>query len=280
MTSTLRLAWRMQRWEMALLVGAALALTAVALVLPSTEGGGGGDARMIVLFLTLVGPILIGSMLGVGLVAAEIEHGTAQVGWSLARSRFRWLFIRARPLATVGVLVCLVLGAATARLMDETSPSNIFMAAMRGPIVALHLLSALAVATLVGAVLRRVLPALLVAIAVNAGILILLSSAVQPWMEERATLVPVEERSVDPVIAVLEYETVSISSTGELTLTEPECDTQASCMAAMAELTHAVRVVPGSAYLPLLGFAAAASLIIVVTASAATVGVITRFGPG
>ena len=275
----LRLAWRMQRWEMSLLVGAALVLTVAALILPSTEGGG-GDPRMIVLFLTLVGPILIGSVLGVGLVAAEVEHGTAQVAWSLARSRLRWLFIRAWPLSAVGVLVCLVLGAAAARLMDETSPSNIFMAAMRGPIVALHLLSALAVATLVGAVLRRVVPALLVAIAVNAGILILLSSAVQPWMEERATLIPVEERSVDPVIAVLEYETVSISSTGELTLTEPECDTQASCMAAMAELTHAVRVVPGSAYLPLLGFAAAASLIIVVAASAATVGVMTRFGPG
>jgi len=275
----IRLAWRMQRWEMTLLVGAALVLTVVALILPSTQVGG-GDPRMIVLFLTLVGPILIGSTLGVGLVAAEIEHGTAQVGWSLARSRFRWLFIRAWPLAAVGVLVCLVLGAATARLMDETSPSNIFMPAMRGPIVALHLLSALAVSTLLGAVIRRVLPALLVAIAVNAGILILLSSVAQPWMEERATLVPVEERSSEPIIAVLEYETVSISSTGELILTEPECNTQASCMAAMAALTHAVRIVPGSAYLPLLGFAATATLIIVVTASAATLGVITRFGPG
>lgn len=99
-------------------------------------------------------------------------------------------------------------------------------------------------------------------------------------MEAHSTLVPVEERSSEPIIAVLEYETVSISSTGELILTEPECDTQASCMAAMAELTHAVRVVPGSAYLPLFGFAATATLIIVVIASAVTVGVITRFGPG
>jgi hypothetical protein len=274
----LRLAWRIQRWEMTLLVGSALALTAAALILPATQEGS-GDARMIVLFLTLAGPILIGSTLGVGLVAAEIEHGTAQVAWSLAPSRARWLLTRAWPLAAVGVMVCLVLGAATARLMDETSPSNIFMAAMRGPIVALHLLSALAIGTLVGAILRRVLPSLLVAIAVNAGILILLSSAVQPWMEERSTLVRVEERSSDPVIAVLEYETVSISSTGELVLTEPECDTQANCMAATAELTHAVLIVPGSAYLPLLGYAAAASFIIVVIAGAATAGLITRFGP-
>ncbi len=275
----LRLAWRMQRWEMTLLVGAALALTAAALILPATQEGS-GDARMIVLFLTLAGPILIGSTLGVGLVAAEIEQGTAQLAWSLATSRVRWLQTRVWPLAAVGVMVCLVLGAATARLMDETSPSNIFMPAMRGPIVALHLLSALAIGTLVGAVVRRVLPALLVAIAVNAGILILISGAVQPWMEERATLVRVEERSSDPVIAVLEYELASVSSTGELIPTQPEeCDTQASCMAATEALTQAVRVVPGAAYLPLLGFAAAASLIVVVIAGAATAGLITRFGP-
>lgn len=275
----LRLAWRMQRWEMTLLVGAALALTAAALILPATQEGS-GDARMIVLFLTLAGPILIGSTLGVGLVAAEIEQGTAQLAWSLATSRVRWLQTRVWPLAAVGVMVCLVLGAATARLMDETSPSNIFMPAMRGPIVALHLLSALAIGTLVGAVVRRVLPALLVAIGVNAGIFILISGAVQPWMEESATLVRVEERSSDPVIAVLEYELASMSSTGELIPTQPEeCDTQASCMAATEALTQAVRVVPGAAYLPLLGYAAAASLTIVVIAGAATAGLITRFGP-
>lgn len=55
MLTQLRLIWRMQLWEMALLVGAAFVLSVIALILPSTEGGGGGDARMIVLFLTLVG---------------------------------------------------------------------------------------------------------------------------------------------------------------------------------------------------------------------------------
>lgn len=72
MPTTLRIAWRLQRWELGLLV---VTLTAMALVLPSLGEAGIGDQRMIVLFLTLAGPVLFGSALGIGIVAGEIEHG-------------------------------------------------------------------------------------------------------------------------------------------------------------------------------------------------------------
>lgn len=41
--TTLRLAWRLQRWELGLLVGSGVTLTAMALVLPSLGEAGIGD---------------------------------------------------------------------------------------------------------------------------------------------------------------------------------------------------------------------------------------------
>jgi hypothetical protein len=75
----LRLAWRLQRWELVLLVASGVALMAVTLALPSFGEAGIGDQRMIVLILTLAGPVLFGSALGIGVVAGEVQHGTARI---------------------------------------------------------------------------------------------------------------------------------------------------------------------------------------------------------
>jgi hypothetical protein len=279
MPTTLRLAWRLQRWELGLLVASGVALTALALALPTLGDAGIGDQRMIVLFLTLAGPVLFGSVLGIGVVAGEVEHGTARIAWALTGSRLRWLWLRSWPVALIGVVAALVLGAATARLMDLTAPSDVFMPQMRGPIVTLHFLVALAMAVLVGAVIRRVLPGLLVAIALITALLVGTTLALQPWLREQAVLVPFAERSSEPVIALIEYAHASPAADGGWTLTEPQCGSQAECMEAYAALTPVIRIVPGDAYWTLLAIEGAVTAAVVALSMVATIGIIRRWGP-
>ena len=279
MLAQFRIGWRMQRWELGLVTASGLALTATALVLPSAGEAGIGDQRMIVLFLTLAGPVLAGSVLGIGVVAGEIEHGTARIAWALAPSRLRWLWLRVWPIALVGAVVGVTLGAATARLMDLTGPSDIFMHQMRGPVVAIHLIVAVAVAVLVGAVIRRVLPGLLIAMVVTTAVFVASASALQPWLRNQAEVVPFAERSEKPIIAVLDYHHAVVAADGTLVETQPVCSTQAECIEAMALLTPVMRVVPGDAYPPLLAIEGGLAAGVVALSTAGTVAIIRRWGP-
>lgn len=279
MVQQFRLGWRMQRWELGLFAASGAALTAIALVLPSTREGG-GDMRMIVLFLTLAGPVLLGSVLGAAVVAGEVQHGTARMAWTLAPSRMGWLWLRFWPVATIAAVIGVALGAATARLMDLTSPSDIFMHQMRGPVVALHLIVALAVAVLVGAGVRRVLPALLIAMLVTTALFVTTALAMQPWLRAQAEGVAFAERSDEPIIAVLEHYQATVASDGSLVESEPECRTQVECMEAMASLTPAMRVVPGDVYPQILAIEAALAASVGALCVAGTVAMIRRWGPG
>jgi len=280
MLDQFRLVWRMQRWELGFLVASGLSLTAIALVLPSTGEAGIGDQRMIVLFLTLAGPVLMGSVLGIGVVAGEVEHGTARISWTLAPGRLRWLSLRLWPIALIGTVVGATLGAATARLMDLTSPSDIFMHQMRGPIVSLHLIVALAIGVLVGAVIRRVLPGLLIAMALTIVLFVSTAIALQPWLADQAELIVFAERSTDPIIALIEHDFATVSSDGTLVVSQPECSTQAACMEAMAQLTPVMRVVPGAVYPQLLAIEAGLAAGVVALCMAGTIAVTRRWGPG
>lgn len=275
----LRLAWRLQRWELGLLVASGVALTAMALVLPSLGEAGIGDQRMIVLFLTLAGPVLLGSVLGIGVVAGEVEQGTARIAWALSERRLRWLWFRFWPIALIGVVVALPLGAATARLMDLTSPSDIFMHQMRGPVVALHLVVALAIAVLVGSVIRRVLPGLLLAILLTSVLFVGTARALQPWLREQAVVMPAAERSSEAIVALLDHYHAEVAVDGTLVEVEPRCSTRAECIEAVASLTPAMRVVPGAAYWPLLAMEAALALGVVGLCIAATAAITRRWGP-
>lgn len=273
------LAWRLQRWELTLLVGAALALAGAALILPSTDLAI-TDARALVLLLTLAAPIVMGSVLGAGMMTDELERGTARISWPLAIARRRWLWLRAWPVAVFGVIATLALGAAAARLMDLTTPSDIYLPQMRGPIVAVHLVAALAIGLLVGSIVRRGLPAVLVSLIVGATLLAALLVYLQPWMREQAVLVPFEEHPSEPILAVLDYEFATVDRGGALVVSEPTCDSLAECQAAYASMTPVVLVVPGDAYLPLLGISTLGAGLVVLVAGGATMGIITRWGPG
>lgn len=113
-------------------------------------------------------PFIAGALLGVSLVAREVEQRTASIAWSLSASRRRWLLVRFGLLAVVLGAV-LALPAMAAGLLEGVrmpwiDPGSSFNDyALRGPVVVARGLAAFAIAVLAGAVLGRVLPGLIVA---------------------------------------------------------------------------------------------------------------------
>lgn len=113
-------------------------------------------------------PFVGGVLLGVPLVAQEVEQRTAQLAWSLSGSRRRWLLAR---LAVVGAVLAGVLsvpalaaGLLEAARVPEVDPSVSFQDyGLRGPVVVARGLAALGLGVLAGVVVGRVLPALIVA---------------------------------------------------------------------------------------------------------------------
>ena len=273
------LAWKAQRGELTLLIGSVVALSVVALVLPSTNLAV-ADARAIVLLLTLAAPVGMGSLLGAGLMTDELERGTARISWPLAIARWRWLWLRTWPVAVLGVVATLALGTASGRLMDLTTPSNIFMPQMRGPIVAVHFLATLAIGLLVGSVVRRGLPAVLLSLVLGTIVFVSVTLASEPWMREHAVLMPMEEHRDEPILAVLEHDRAVRAADGTLVVRDPVCISPSECDAALASMTPVVLAVPGDAYLMILAVETLAAGTVVLLASGATVGVITRWGPG
>jgi hypothetical protein len=112
-------------------------------------------------------PFVGGVLLGVPLVAPELERRTASLVWSLSGSRGRWFLGRLAPFA---ILLAAVLSvpAVAAGLLEGVLPGGYDPAAsfmdygLRGPVVVARGLFALGIAVLAGAVIGRVLPALIV----------------------------------------------------------------------------------------------------------------------
>lgn len=129
------------------------------------------DAIAVMLAMAVL-PLLIGMMLGVGVVAPEIEGGTAPSMWVLARSRARWLWGRTLPslVAATAVLALLAVASQVLWLAREPYLSNPWLnfddASLHGPILLAKGLAAYGVALTVGAMLGRTLPAVILATAV------------------------------------------------------------------------------------------------------------------
>lgn len=122
--------------------------------------------QLMIGFATL--PIVAGVVLGTQLVARDLEEGTAQLSWPLARTRRR-LFIP-RALSILLFLLAFVLPLALAGHLLEGSIERDFdpMASLtslglRGPGLVMRSIVCFAIGTVTGAVVGRTLPALLVA---------------------------------------------------------------------------------------------------------------------
>jgi hypothetical protein len=200
MLRAIRLAYRMQRFELRLLLGAALLVAVAALAIAwqtralrseqlncyrdapaALEGSTGSPCSALDVSLSgleqaaafvkvgiLGTPILLGLFLGVPLVAREVESRTAPLAWSLSRSRRRWLMQRAIPVLVAVVVACLAAGVAGDVLVHaapwvEGSDPGFEDWWARGPQVAVRGVAVGAIGLAVGAFVGRQLPALLLA---------------------------------------------------------------------------------------------------------------------
>jgi hypothetical protein len=112
-------------------------------------------------------PIIAGLALGTSLIASEFESGTAAFAWSVALDRRRW-FVETTATGAILVLLTGVPIAWASGVLDATIRSQTFTSPVVGLmdtaplLIVVRPLAAYAVAILVGIVLGRALPTLLV----------------------------------------------------------------------------------------------------------------------
>jgi hypothetical protein len=233
-----RLSYRQQRWELILVaigvVGAAAAMVWFASTLDAmraanpdcaeflrNQGDPGlgpplacqpamdawwltiGYTTMLQTF-ALVAPFGIGVVLGAPLVAREVDGGTAQLAWSLSRSRIGWFVRRlAFVVAIVALLLAIVASAselmAAATQPDRDLSEDFLLFGQRGLPVVARGVGALMIGVLVGAIIGRVLPAVLAAALVVGLAFAGLSLGQEAWNRGEATVQRFYDASGQPI---------------------------------------------------------------------------------
>ena len=220
-----RLAFRMQRLELLLFLAAAVLLVVASLLIawgtsevradfqacmqrlgpgancsPSSPSLNDfslwGGLATLGAFLT---PFAVGLVLGVPVVAREVEGRTAPIAWTLSRSRFRWLMQRVIPLGVFVIVVSAAVGIGS-ELVTRTNPFADYTAnpgfadyTSRGLMLPIRGLVVLAVAIAVGAVVPRQLPALLLATGVTVALFVGLTLGMDAWMTSEAKPIPMAD---------------------------------------------------------------------------------------
>jgi hypothetical protein len=134
------------------------------------------QAMPIVQALAVFAPPLAGVFLGATILAREVESGTAIFAWTFSASRTRWLVGRVLPAATLLLVLCLAAGAAVDTVYASSFPivpieASLVDFQLRGPLLAARALLAFAASVLVGAVVGRLLPSLLLSIVVSGALI-------------------------------------------------------------------------------------------------------------
>lgn len=207
MSEPLRLAWRLQRWEFAFVVVVGLGLAAVAfwqafdMRSMLTGCGTPSAARACEFFypfqdthgtvvhltqmLIMLAPFFAGLVLGVPIVAHEIEHRTALLAWPLARSRSRWLALRFAPALIIGLVVMVVLAVAADLMAQAYLPKSdlgFLQHESRGVPLVMRAVVVMALGVTLGALIGRLLPALVVGIALCVGLSVGLGMVLDRWL--------------------------------------------------------------------------------------------------
>lgn len=220
MLTQLRLLWRMHRWEGTFFIGGALLLSAAMAIVAwqldasrevivtcyeqptealsascrSTIEWGNTLAGAIGLLsaVATVAPFAAGIFLGAPLLSREIEHRTAPMAWSLSPSRPAWLAWRTLPLLILLAAALLVLGQASALMLETAEEGQLGFRqyGMFGSILAARGLAVFGVGLLVGLALGRVLPALLVTALATVAIVGGMSIGRDLLMREEAVWMP------------------------------------------------------------------------------------------
>lgn len=138
-------------------------------------------------YLSWLAPFAMGLVLGVPLVSREVEHRTAELAWTMSRSRTWWLAGRAAFLVLVMVVLLIVVAVVGETLASATMPAqhldrDFAWYGRRGALIVVRGLASLGVGVLVGAWLGRVLPALLVAVFASVLVFSAISLGMDRWM--------------------------------------------------------------------------------------------------
>lgn len=241
----LRFAWKQYRFELVSIIAGLLALTG-ALIFATLQleqvrlspecvaewGGSGGDTasdcggaiatwserrREWMFWVLRAAPYVAGIVLGSVVVSREIEHRTAQLGWSLRGSRRRWLSER---ITAVGLLLGVALTAlAVAAVVHEAAwlpgvdPRASFNEyGTSGPPLVVRGLAVFAAAVLLGAMIGRQLPALIL----SAAFALVLATGVSSALPFGAPTVWVPEEEVANVAADVTLESGWRSTDGTI----------------------------------------------------------------
>jgi hypothetical protein len=136
-----------------------------------------------------------GTLVGVGIVARELEQGTAQISWSLATSRIRWLRWRSTP-ALLAVVALVAILALMAEFLVRTrlglADPGYIAANERGPIVVARSVLAFGSGLVVGALIGRQLPALIAAVVLAIALSFGVDLALDAWRAAEARPVTFE----------------------------------------------------------------------------------------
>jgi len=172
----------------------------------------------VLLWAALGLPIAFGLVLGVPLVAREVEHQTAQLAWSLSPSRTRWLLARTMPIIAVLVLTLATVGVAAEALAQARAAGEdpgFVRYDQRGVFVPLRGLMAFASAMLLGIWFGRTLPALLAALTLVVALLIGLTVGLDTWLARDAVAIPLISEPPDMrLVGARLYDEVSIMPDG------------------------------------------------------------------
>lgn len=139
-----------------------------------------------------IAPLVAGILLGVGLVSREIETGTAGLAWALAGSRARWLAGRLLPMAMALAAILVALAIASDLLLGARQPwvtpgqSLVDLDAHGGVLVLRGFVSFL-LAVLVGTIIGRTLPSVIVATVVVAAVGLTGVTLTSLWLKANVT---------------------------------------------------------------------------------------------
>lgn len=223
--SATRLTWRINRFEVRAIVIATIVATAVTAGVVNwmrssgyvdclVGGGSGFDGQPSVACLEIldsgmwferiaraslglvpVFPFLAGLLLGVPVVARELDRGTARLAWSLGPSRLRWYLQRLLPVLAAIAVTSLAIGIVAEWLVQLYAPgvdlANSFAGFhSRGVLVMTSALLLGAIGVLVGAILGRLLPAIFLALLLGGVTLVAVSEVHKQVLKPEAVAKP------------------------------------------------------------------------------------------
>lgn len=246
-----RLAYRLQRFELVTLMAGTLAFGATALLVanrldalraanpncfapalvnaPVCDGTAGqwefwATIAAYVLRAAWALPFVVGLILGVPIVAREVEQRTGAIVWSLGTSRRRWLMHRTWPVLALAVAALAVV-ALTSQVVSAAALPDRHLAAdftwydRRGPLLLVRGVLAFGIGLLAGVVLGRVLPALVAGVVLTLLVMGGIAGSTQAW---RATDTAVTLSSTDAAAGIVLGRHIQTADGRRLSLADAE----------------------------------------------------------